>query len=332
MTGTYYHLKPILLLAGIAALSAVLGACAMFQHARNVVMHQKTFTSKKYGFTITYPADLKMTHGFNRNYLSNGEWKTYAGPHTAKGHAVLDLTLPGSNDVTDGELRIGVSRQTKALLHCTNPPGTIKKGSLGKITISGVTFTTFEAGDAAMSHYLHTRSYRMVHDGTCYAIDVLVYSTNPDVYSPPAKPPFSKKEAFKRLVPVVQNFRFLKQSKAEAAAPPPKLPATYKGTLPCADCPGIDYQLNLLADHYYVENMDYQDRDASYQESGHWSLSDDGSTLKLSSQKGKTQTWKLQENGAQLHWVTPDSGPANRQLNYNLQRSGHFHELEQAQQ
>ena len=30
------------------------------------------------------------------------------------------------------------------------------------------------------------------------------------------------------------------------------LPATFKGTLPCADCAGIDYQLNLNPDHTFA--------------------------------------------------------------------------------
>lgn len=35
---------------------------------------------------------------------------------------------------------------------------------------------------------------------------------------------------------------------------------TYHGTLPCADCPGIDYQLTLNKDLTYSEKMIYQDR------------------------------------------------------------------------
>ena len=39
-----------------------------------------------------------------------------------------------------------------------------------------------------------------------------------------------------------------------------KLAGTYQGTLPCADCPGIDYQISLYDDHTYSELTAYQGR------------------------------------------------------------------------
>lgn len=176
---------------------------------------EKTFVSRRYGFRITSPAALVSHRTFRRSYLENDDWKAYAGPKTPPGKAVLDLILPDSNHITDGEVRIGVSRRPSALKTCTHAPDAIRPGSLGHITLSGVTFTTFSADDAAMSHYLRTHSYRAVHHGTCYAIDVLVYGTRPDVYSPPATPPFSPTQAFSRLTPVVKQLQFLPQANAD---------------------------------------------------------------------------------------------------------------------
>ena len=39
------------------------------------------------------------------------------------------------------------------------------------------------------------------------------------------------------------------------------LSGNYQGTVPCADCPGIDYELTLNNDQTYSEKMTYQDRD-----------------------------------------------------------------------
>ncbi|SHL86417.1 NlpE N-terminal domain-containing protein [Chitinophaga jiangningensis] len=39
-----------------------------------------------------------------------------------------------------------------------------------------------------------------------------------------------------------------------------KLAGTYQGTLPCADCPGIDYQISLYDDSTYSELTAYQGR------------------------------------------------------------------------
>ncbi|MGB6192677.1 MAG: copper resistance protein NlpE N-terminal domain-containing protein, partial [Terracidiphilus sp.] len=48
------------------------------------------------------------------------------------------------------------------------------------------------------------------------------------------------------------------------------LPATFKETLPCADCAGIDYQLNLRPDHTFASRMVYEGRNASFGDSGSW--------------------------------------------------------------
>jgi len=50
-----------------------------------------------------------------------------------------------------------------------------------------------------MSHYVSAGSYRAVHNGACYAIDLVVAGTRPDVYDPPRTPPFSQQEAASRL-------------------------------------------------------------------------------------------------------------------------------------
>lgn len=88
------------------------------------------------------------------------------------------------------------------------PPDAMRAGSEARVRLDGVEFLRFEAGDAAMSHYLNVRSYRGVHDGRCYAIDLLVYGTRPEVYEPPATPPFTQEAAFARLERALAGFAF----------------------------------------------------------------------------------------------------------------------------
>ncbi|MBC9931435.1 copper resistance protein NlpE N-terminal domain-containing protein [Chitinophaga qingshengii] len=47
---------------------------------------------------------------------------------------------------------------------------------------------------------------------------------------------------------------------------------TYQGTLPCADCPGMDYQISLFDDHTFTELVSYQGRGQgiAYTEKGTW--------------------------------------------------------------
>lgn len=50
---------------------------------------------------------------------------------------------------------------------------------------------------------------------------------------------------------------------------------TFKGVLPCADCPGIKYELELWNDSYddrgtYKLEMDYEDRNVETEQKGTW--------------------------------------------------------------
>src|ERR671919_497931 len=62
------------------------------------------------------------------------------------------------------------------LASCTEVPAAFAD-SAGRTVIDGTAFTTFDGRDAAMSHHLATKNYRTVHDGACYAIDVIVTGT-----------------------------------------------------------------------------------------------------------------------------------------------------------
>jgi len=107
------------------------------------------------------------------------------------------------------------------------------------------------------------------------------------------------------------------------------LPATFVGTLPCADCPGIRYQVNLLADHTFVSRMTYEDRNSSLRENGSWQLESDGKTLVLQNQTreqfallDKQTLRKLDTNGKEIE----------SKLNYELKRAPQFQPIEEVGQ
>ena len=62
---------------------------------------------------------------------------------------------------------------------------------------------------------------------------------------------------------------------------PLELPASFLGTLPCADCPGIDWHLDLWPDGRYALSRSYRDRDGRDDELGRWRFGADDSTLLL---------------------------------------------------
>ena len=174
------------------------------------------FVSQAWGFRIDVPSGWTLRRNFQSSYLTNDAWKTFAAPGS-QGEPVLSLTVPGSNHITDAELRIGVSRAPAEVQRCTTPPSAMRAGSIATQRINGVPFTTFEAADAAMSHHLTVHAWRVVHGGACYAIDLLVFGVNPQVYDPPATPPFSDAKAFAAMRAVIQTFRFEQPTSQPAA-------------------------------------------------------------------------------------------------------------------
>ncbi len=64
-----------------------------------------------------------------------------------------------------------------------------------------------------------------------------------------------------------------------------EFPATYTGVLPCADCEGIRYTLNLWGDNVFFLRMTYlgkgKGEGESFDDIGAWALSADRATLIL---------------------------------------------------
>ncbi|HET6528565.1 MAG TPA: copper resistance protein NlpE [Balneolaceae bacterium] len=61
----------------------------------------------------------------------------------------------------------------------------------------------------------------------------------------------------------------------------------WQGTIPCADCPGIQYELKLKPDHNYVGQSIYLGEDVEpFIEKGHWEIRED-SIITLKKGTGK---------------------------------------------
>ena len=108
---------------------------------------------------------------------------------------------------------------------------------------------------------------------------------------------------------------------AAAAAQLGPLPATFQGKLPCADCPGITYHVNLFTDQSYFLRTTYLDRGTARDEVGRYVVT--GSTLKLD-QSGEQFAI---EKGS-LRKLDRDGKPIDSKLNYHLRRAAKFRELE----
>lgn len=149
------------------------------------------------GLAIRPVDGVQVEDNFKRSYLGLDSWKLFA-PRDSLGMPLVAVVLDGSNEVTAAELRIGRSEEDTAVSDCLRLPAEAN-GPARTTTIDGVQFIHYPAGDAAMSHYVQADSYRGLLGERCYAIDLLVSGTRPEVYSPARQPPFSVDDAKTRL-------------------------------------------------------------------------------------------------------------------------------------
>ena len=104
------------------------------------------------------------------------------------------------------------------------------------------------------------------------------------------------------------------------AAPPfpQPLPASYAGTLPCADCPGIDTRLNLLPDGQFQLRMTYQEREgAGFDQIGRWTTEKD--TLVLKEGDKLVEQFQIKGKTHELLKLDMQGQPIPSKLNYTLQ-------------
>ncbi len=108
------------------------------------------------------------------------------------------------------------------------------------------------------------------------------------------------------------------QSKTQSQARS-NLPATFTGTLPCADCPGIRYELNLNSDQSYTLRNTYLERNvAPLESSGRWQIQQN--KLLLLPESGSGQTFAI-KSGNVLRLLDLSGNEIQSNLNYDLKRT-----------
>jgi copper homeostasis protein (lipoprotein) len=100
-----------------------------------------------------------------------------------------------------------------------------------------------------------------------------------------------------------------------------QLPATFAGLLPCADCPGIDYQLELRADHSFFLRQSYRGRGEgkAFDDIGRWSLSADNRILLLHGGDAP-QLFAIEEAAERLRKLDSEGRAIASKLDYDLHR------------
>ncbi len=97
---------------------------------------------------------------------------------------------------------------------------------------------------------------------------------------------------------------------------------TYGGTLPCADCPGIDTSIAFAPEGGFTMSEVYQDSDSSsFTLKGTWTVKEDGKTLLLDPEdKQERDRWFEVVSGNELRALDTEGKPIDSKLDYSLRR------------
>ncbi len=101
------------------------------------------------------------------------------------------------------------------------------------------------------------------------------------------------------------------------------LPASFSGEIPCADCPGILFKLNLFEDGSYFQSMTYLERSAVFFEIGRWRLDVDTGIVELHGDGDRPTYLGIEDDGA-VQLLDIEGQPIESEMNYTLERTEPF--------
>jgi copper homeostasis protein (lipoprotein) len=106
------------------------------------------------------------------------------------------------------------------------------------------------------------------------------------------------------------------------------LPALYSGVLPCADCAGIRYDIDLRPANVYFLRMTYLGAtpERSYDDLGAWSLASDLRTLALKGARQAPLLFAI-NNAATLRKLDAEGQVIESELNYRVKREATYQPL-----
>lgn len=106
-----------------------------------------------------------------------------------------------------------------------------------------------------------------------------------------------------------------------------ELVGIYEGTIPCADCPGIQMVLQLKEKAKYESILNYVDRHTTYKENGVWFIKKDKdengkerTIIELVNSQTKHKTFLLLDNNTTLELLDADKHRIVSNANHKLKK------------
>lgn len=162
-------------------------------------------------FSIAYPIDFDTQDTYNTKSGTDAWRVNDVNPGSKYFSLVIPRAFEPQTNFADATLTVGSSNNSKAVAQCLAPdasggPATATTTA----TINGVPFTVFHASDAGAGNYYETASYRAMRNGTCWAVEYTIHSSQIANY--PAEynlQPFDKSKLTGLLDRIVNTFTFL---------------------------------------------------------------------------------------------------------------------------
>ncbi len=166
-----------------------------------------SFSDPAQTFTISYPKELTL----KQNEI--GFVQVWREGTTTPGLLELVVGLPREfapmTNFGEAALTVGSSKNAQAVSTCTSGIGEYATRQ-GTVSINGVEFTKFTLSDAGAGNFYDTTSYRTVRNGTCYAVEYTIHSTNIGNYSPDQGiKEFDRVKVQGLFEEAIQTFKFL---------------------------------------------------------------------------------------------------------------------------
>jgi len=158
-------------------------------------------------FSFSYPKEFSFSGG-DGSYTQ--DWRVN---NTTLGLLFTVVRIPKtfmpSTNFGEAKFTVGTSVDPEAVKNClVADNGSVVKTE--KMIIGDTSFTEITSSDAGAGNFYETKSYRVVKNNQCYAVEYTIHSTNIGNYSPDQGiKEFDKTKITSILEGIVQSFKFL---------------------------------------------------------------------------------------------------------------------------